>query len=171
MSDRTSRYDRDATYAEVRSARRERARNARRKQSGLSGAVESVGDAVSRIERPVTVIAICAVIFVIAMLYGPTRGYYVAVRTGQTQQAIYEAYAAQNELLRQDLERLQSKEGIEDEAHRRGLVGEDETSVVVDGVPPEDTSAMLGDIVIEDTRPWYIKVLDIIFFYDPNNWQ
>ena len=43
--------------------------------------------------------------------------------------------------------------------------------MVVEGVPPEDTSAMLGDIVLEDTRPWYIKVLDIIFFYDPNNWQ
>lgn len=169
MSDRTSRYDRDATYAEVRSARRERARNARRKQNGLTGAVERVGDAFRA--RPGTIIVVLAVIFVIAMLYGPTRGYYVAVRTGQTQQAIYEAYAAQNELLRQDLERLQSKEGIEDEAHRRGLVGEDETSVVVEGVPPEDTSAMLGDIVIEDTRPWYIKVLDIIFFYDPNNWQ
>ncbi len=169
MSDRTSRYDRDATYAEVRSARRERARNARRKQSGLTGAVESVGDVFRA--RPRTIIAVLAIIFVVAMLYGPTRGYYVAVRTGQTQQAIYEAYAAQNELLRQDLERLQSQEGIEDEAHRRGLVGEDETSVVVEGVPPEDTSAMLGDIVLEDTRPWYIKVLDIIFFYDPNNWQ
>ena len=117
-----------------------------------------------------TVITAIVVALIIG-IYGPLRSYYVAVRSGQDLQARYDALVEQNESLRNDLGRLQSEEGIEDEAHRRGYVKDGETGVVTEGLPKEDTTALLGEIELEDTRPWYIKVLDVVFFYSRDNWQ
>lgn len=111
------------------------------------------------------------VLVFVVMLYGPTRNYYLAVRSGQDLKAHLEAVEEQNESLDQDLDRLQSEEGVEDEAHRRGWVKDGETGVVVEGLPKEDQTEMLGDIEVEDTRPWYIRVLDVLFFYSSENWQ
>ena len=53
----------------------------------------------------------------------------------------------------------------------RYVVKDGETGVVTEGLPKEDTTALLGEIEIEDTRPWYIRVLDVVFFYSSENWQ
>ena len=60
---------------------------------------------------------------------------------------------------------------IEDEARRRGLIKEDETGVVVEGLPDDELARLLEDIELEDTRPWYIKALDVVFFYSRDSWQ
>jgi hypothetical protein len=86
-------------------------------------------------------------------------------------QAYYQAISEQNEALLQDVGRLTSQEGIEDEARRRGLIKEDETSVVVEGLPEDELSDLFAEIELEDTRPWYIKVLDVVFFYSTDSWQ
>jgi len=149
-----------------RQARREQTRARRREMQSRTDAVTDVVRS-----HPKTFVFLGLVLVIVLMLYGPTRNYYVAVRTNQELQARYDAIAAQNELLEGDLNRLQSEEGIEDEAHRRGWVKDGETGVVVEGLPEDDLKALLGEVEIEDTRPWYIKMLDVLFFFSEDSWQ
>ena len=34
-----------------------------------------------------------------------------------------------------------------------------------------ELSDLFAEIELEDTRPWYIKVLDVVFFYSTDSWQ
>lgn len=144
-------------------------RRQRRSRPTLDERLDAIADAVRAHTR--AVIAIALVFAVVVMIYGPLRNYYVAMRSGQDLQAYLEALNQQNESLSEDIGRLHSEEGIEDEAHRRGWIKEGETGVVVEGLPKEDMTELLGEIELEDTRPWYIKVLDVVFFYSRDNWQ
>ena len=49
-------------------------------------------------------------------LYSPVRNYYVAKRTGQVLQVKYDQLSDENAGLTYDVNRLQTKQGIEDEA-------------------------------------------------------
>lgn len=164
-----------SSVAETRTARKRReaqeakARKRSNSKFDLRGRADALGD-VAR-NHPGPIIAVVVVVLAIAMLYGPTRNYYVAWRSGQDLQAYYTALAEQNEALMNDVERLTSQEGIEDEARRRGLIKEDETGVVVEGLPDDELARLLEDIELEDTRPWYIKALDVVFFYSRDSWQ
>lgn len=113
--------------------------------------------------------ALAVLVVVVVALFGPVKDYYVAVRTGQVLQQRYEEVSAQNVTLRQDDDRLQSQEGIEDEARKRGYVSKGETPVEVeggqDGSQQEDPTTPQ---TYSDQRAWYIRVLDAIFGYDPN---
>lgn len=144
-------------------------RRQRRSRPTLDERLDVIADAVRAHTR--AVIAIALVFAAVVMIYGPLRNYYVAMRSGQDLQAYYDALVEQNESLREDLGRLQSEEGIEDEAHRRGYIKDGETPVITEGLPKEDMTELLGEIELEDTRPWYIKVLDVVFFYSRDNWQ
>lgn len=159
------------------SSRRERSRaqraEAREERVSLRERLQGGADGLADVARshPRTSFVLVLVLVALLMLYGPTRDYYVAMRSGQDLQAYYEAISAQNESLRDDLDRLQSQEGIEDEAHRRGYVSEGETGVVVDNLEKEDVTALLGDVEVEDTRPWYVRLLDVVFRYSEDSWQ
>ena len=130
---------------------------------------EAMHDLASAHARALVVIGI-AVAFV-ALLYVPVRSYYVAMRTNQDLQRIADAYEQQNQALLQEIMRLHSQEGIEDEAHKRGLGYEDETTVTVEGVEDDALPEELGEIQLEDDRAWYVKVLDFLFVYTFGNWQ
>ena len=67
--------------------------------------------------------------------------------------------------LLQDVQRLQTKEGIIDEAHKQGMVSKDEESVRVEGLEKkkDENTAQHPDY------PWYIKVGDFIFGFSPEN--
>ena len=71
---------------------------------------------------------------------------------------------AQNFLLadeyQQDIDRLQTREGIEDEARKRGYVSEGETGVIAEGLP-EDQEAEEAPAEL----PWYLAVGDFVFQY------
>lgn len=164
----TERRSRSTRTSSRRRLQERRSRQSQRRLD-LQGVVDALVNAV-RSHMVATVITAIVAALIIG-IYGPLRSYYVAVRSGQDLQAHYDALVEQNESLRDDLGRLQSEEGIEDEAHRRGYVKDGETGVVTEGLPKEDTTALLGEIEIEDTRPWYIRVLDVVFFYSSENWQ
>ena len=120
-------------------------------------------------ERRRRLLTVLAVIVVsIAMLYRPARDYYIAWRTGYTLQYRYEALAEENEELNDDLERLMTREGIEDAARERGYVMPGETSVRVEGLEVEvgdESASKASDLTGEEELPWFIKVGDVIFFY------
>lgn len=152
-----------------RTATRRRRTRTRRKKVKLTDRAIAVAE--SAWEHPGALFAVAIALMVALMMYGPVRNYYVAMRSGQDLQARYDALVEQNDAIREDLGRLQSQEGIEDEAHRRGYVKDGETGVITEGLPEEDLNELLGDIELEDTRPWYIRVLDLVFFYSQDNWQ
>lgn len=98
----------------------------------------------------------------LVMLYGPAATYYRAWRTGLDLQAQYDALAQSNDQIQQQNDALLTREGIEEEARRRGYVGAGETGVVVEGLP--DDSASSSDATPE--YPWYVGVGDVIFGYE-----
>lgn len=96
------------------------------------------------------------------LLYGPAATYYRAWRAGLDLQAQYDALAQSNDQIQQQNDALLTREGIEEEARRRGYVGAGETGVVVEGLP--DDSASSSDAAPE--YPWYVGVGDVIFGYE-----
>ena len=96
------------------------------------------------------------------LLYGPAATYYRAWRAGLDLQAQYDALAQSNDQIQQQNDALLTREGIEEEARRRGYVGAGETGVVVEGLP--DDSASSPDATPE--YPWYVGVGDVIFGYE-----
>ena len=72
--------------------------------------------------------------------------------------------------MRAEVDRLQSREGIEDEARKRGYVLPGEQPVMVEGLEVDDrgTADSSASAVQSrsDDNPWYIDVLDFIFSYE-----
>lgn len=96
------------------------------------------------------------------LLYGPAATYYRAWRAGLDLQAQYDALAQSNDQIQQQNDALLTREGIEEEARRRGYVGAGETGVVVEGLPADSASS--SDATPE--YPWYVGVGDVIFGYE-----
>lgn len=111
--------------------------------------------------RLIKVLVLVALVF--AMLYRPTRDFYIAWRTGYTLESRREALAEENEELSGELERLMTREGIEDAARGHGYVMPGETSVRVEGL--EEEPAQEPSDEDEQGLPWYIHLGDVFFFY------
>ena len=107
-------------------------------------------------------IIVGAALAVVVFLYGPVATYYRAWRAGLDLQAQYDALAQSNDQIQQQNDALLTREGIEEEARRRGYVGEGETGVVVEGLP--DGSSSSADVTSD--HPWYVAPLDVIFGYE-----
>lgn len=107
-------------------------------------------------------IAVGVLVAAALLLYGPTATYYRAWRAGLDLRAQYDALAQSNDQIQQQNDALLTREGIEEEARRRGYVGAGETGVVVEGLP--DDSASSSDATPE--YPWYVGVGDVIFGYE-----
>lgn len=109
-------------------------------------------------------LAICAV-----MLYGPVCTYYAAWRDACRLEVAYGVVKDQNSELNHEINRLQSLEGIEDEARRRGFVYPSEEALVTDVPPAADTTS--PEVVnqklaaYEQQQPWYIHTLDSMLGY------
>lgn len=107
-------------------------------------------------------IAVGVLVAAALLLYGPAATYYRAWRAGLDLQAQYDELAQSNDQIKQQNDALLTREGIEEEARRRGYVGAGETGVVVEGLP--DDSASSSDATPE--YPWYVGVGDVIFGYE-----
>lgn len=112
----------------------------------------------------VLILAVAAVLIV-----GPARTYYAAWRESGILQAEYDALAGQNADLTHELDRLQTLEGIEDEARSRGYVYPDEEAVIVSDVEERQVAdpARVEEAIRahEKNLPWYVPLLDNIFGY------
>lgn len=128
-------------------------------------------------------LAIALVILaILGGLYGPMRNYYVAYRTGDILARQLQVSERYNKSLQSDVSKLLSKEGIEDEARSKlGLVMPGEKQLEVKGLDGDsssdssdssDASSSLTaseiakrEAEVAAEAPWYIKVLDTVFFY------
>ncbi|WP_322152850.1 hypothetical protein [Paratractidigestivibacter sp.] len=130
-----------------------------------NGFFSTIGDFVIRF-RFLLLMAVL-VIVLLASLYGPLKSYYHAWRIGDGLREQLESYNQSNEQARNDIEALQTEEGIKDVARKRGYVEEGETKVVVEGLDEgydSDGSGTSGS-----DEPWYIQFGDKFFNYVPSN--
>ena len=149
---------RPAVYTQEKVGLRDRVRIARRWGTGLHLNVWYVAIAV-----------FLFAVLTVAAVMGPIRDYYTAWREAGMLEVEYEVVSQINEGLTKDVERLNTLEGIEDEARRRGYVYPDEEAIVVEGLEEEQVSeedavkAALAEY--EQNLPWYVHVLDDLFDY------
>ena len=121
--------------------------------------------------------AACVVVVIVALvvaLYPPAKALYGASRTNAVLAERLDAATSSATQLQGEVDSLMTREGIEDEARRRGYVSEGETAVDVDGVT-DSGSATTDESVTGDSsqttdaqEPWYVSALDFFFGYDPS---
>ena len=122
-----------------------------------------------RVHKKLTVF-ICIVGVLLVGFYGPVQGYYRAIRDAQELQITQQEVEKEHKNLNEDVNRLQTQEGIQDKAHERGYVSEGETSVSVEGVGNTTTDNKQKEQKRPE-NPWYIKLLDFVFGYVPTDTQ
>lgn len=134
----------------------------------VGGALSAIGSFVMNFRVVLLVLALF--VGLILAMYGPAKTYYCAWRKGQDLQAQLDAYNASNDQYKADIQGLQTREGIEDEARRRGYVSEGETKVVVEGLDEDaDGSTPSADGSDQQAeQPWYIELGDKVFHYIGN---
>ena len=120
-------------------------------------------------------IVVGIIVVVLGALYSPAKALYGARRTNAVLAQRLDAATSSAQTLQSEVDSLMTREGIEDEARRRGYVQEGDTAVDMDGVT-DSGSATTDESVTNDTSattdeeptPWYTSVLDFIFDYDPS---
>ena len=125
--------------------------------------------AILRAHKKLTIF-ICFVGVLLIGFYGPVQGYYRAIRDAQELQITQQEVEKEHKNLNEDVNRLQTQEGIQDKAHERGYVSEGETSVSVEGVGNTTTDVKQKEQKRPE-NPWYIKLLDFVFGYVPTDPQ
>ncbi len=134
----------------------------------VNGVLSAIGSFVMNFRVALLVLALF--IGLVLAMYGPAKTYYCAWRKGQDLQTQLDEYNASNDQYKADIQGLQTREGIEDEARRRGYVSEGETKVVVEGLDEgADGSTSSADGSDQQAeRPWYIELGDKVFHYIGN---
>lgn len=133
----------------------------------VNGALSAIGNFVVHFRVALLIAAL--VLGVLMAMYGPVQTYYRAWRAGQDLQAQLDELNASNEQYKDDIQALQTREGIEDEARRRGYVTNGETKVVVDGLNDgSDDASQSSDGDQQAQKPWYIELGDKVFHYIGN---
>lgn len=115
-------------------------------------------------------IALAVALALVASVWGPLGDYYVAWRRSGELAESYAEISAENDGLSQDIDRLQTREGVEDEARRQGYAYEGESTATSQSAQddPNQGPDPTNPAPSEPTeRPWYIVVLDALFCYQP----
>ena len=123
--------------------------------------VKTASPAISGVAA-IAVGVLIALAIVFFMLYGPLCDWYAAWRNNLRLQTSYAEILDEHSELQEDVNHLRTREGIEDEARRQGLVGEGETRVVVENL---DDDTVTADAAPEEAPedPWYLLFLDTVF--------
>lgn len=111
------------------------------------------------------VVFLGVVIFLLVGLYLPIRGYYHAVREHDELLLNQQKLEEDQKRLESEVQGLQTKEGIIDEAHKQGLVSGGEESARVEGLDKKKDE----NTVQRPDYPWYIKVGDFVFGFTPGD--
>lgn len=123
------------------------------------------------------IVTVC-LIAACAFIYPSARQYYQTIRQNAQLEAEFEAIQERNAALQQDVDSLQSAEGVHDRAHELyGWVGADENSVLIQGLERSTEGKANGyqAAITPDSIPapdtWYSPFLDWFFGYDnsPSN--
>lgn len=159
--DRTQKPERDQ-----KSERRQKAERTNKPQFSVASLVELKDNALDFARNHTKlVIFLGVVIFLLVGLYPPIRGYYHAVREHDELLLNQQKLEEDQKRLESEVQGLQTKEGIIDEAHKQGLVSGDEESARVEGLDKKKDE----NTVQHPDYPWYIKVGDFVFGFTPGD--
>lgn len=159
--DRTQKPERDQ-----KSERGQKAERTNKPQFSVASLVELKDNALDFARNHTKlVIFLGVVIFLLVGLYPPIRGYYHAVREHDELLLNQQKLEEDQKRLESEVQGLQTKEGIIDEAHKQGLVSGDEESARVEGLDKKKDE----NTVQHPDYPWYIKVGDFIFGFSAGN--
>ena len=111
------------------------------------------------------VVFLGVVVFLLVGLYPPIRGYYHAVREHDELLLNQQKLEEDQKRLESEVQGLQTKEGIIDEAHKQGLVSGGEESARVEGLDKKKDESTVQRL----DYPWYIKVGDFVFGFTPGD--
>lgn len=119
----------------------------------------------------ISVVVFC-LIFFIAFLYQPAKNYYISVRENDKLQLQYELLCKNNEELSDDIEFLQTEDGIKQKAtDSLGLIEQGESIGYVAGTDIEDgrtnlsssTSSKISFKNVKSPTTWYSPIFNFIF--------
>ena len=159
--DRTQKPERDQ-----KSERRQKAERTNKPQFSVASLVELKDNALDFARNHTKlVIFLGVVIFLLVGLYPPIRGYYHAVREHDELLLNQQKLEEDQKRLESEVQGLQTKEGIIDEAHKQGLVSGGEESARVEGLDKKKDE----NTVQHPDYPWYIKVGDFVFGFTPGD--
>lgn len=159
--DRTQKPERDQ-----KSERRQKAERTNKPQFSVASLVELKNNALDFARNHTKlVIFLGVVIFLLVGLYPPIRGYYHAVREHDELLLNQQKLEEDQKRLESEVQGLQTKEGIIDEAHKQGLVSGNEESARVEGLDKKKDE----NTVQHPDYPWYIKVGDFVFGFTPGD--
>ena len=159
--DRTQKPERDQ-----KSERRQKAERTNKPQFSVASLVELKDNALDFARNHTKlVIFLGVVIFLLVGLYPPIRSYYHAVREHDVLLLNQQKLEEDQKRLESEVQGLQTKEGIIDEAHKQGLVSGDEESARVEGLDKKKDE----NTVQHPDYPWYIKVGDFVFGFTPGD--
>ena len=159
--DRTQKPERDQ-----KSERRQKAERTNKPQFSVASLVELKDNALDFARNHTKlVIFLGVVIFLLVGLYPPIRGYYPAVREHDEFLLNQQKLEEDQKRLESEVQGLQTKEGIIDEAHKQGLVSGNEESARVEGLDKKKDE----NTVQHPDYPWYIKVGDFVFGFTPGD--
>ena len=159
--DRTQKPERDQ-----KSERGQKAERTNKPQFSVASLVELKDNALDFARNHTKlVIFLGVVIFLLVGLYPPICGYYHAVREHDELLLNQQKLEEDQKRLESEVQGLQTKEGIIDEAHKQGLVSGDEESARVEGLDKKKDE----NTVQHPDYPWYIKVGDFVFGFTPGD--
>jgi cell division protein FtsB len=119
----------------------------------------------------ITIIGL-SVVLAVVMLYPVAREYYLIMRENDRLSAEHQAVVDRNEKIKQQIENLQTPEGIEDHAREEfGWVREGEEAVNITGLGASESSTALPAIVesssVQVAESWWTRTLDKLFGVEP----
>ncbi len=159
--DRTQRSERSQ-----RSERTQKAEKTNKPQFSVASLVELKDNTLDFARNHTKlVVFLGVVIFLLVGLYPPIRGYYHAVREHDELLLNQQKLEEDQKRLESEVQGLQTKEGIIDEAHKQGLVSGGEESARVEGLDKKKDE----NTVQRPDYPWYIKVGDFVFGFTPGD--
>ena len=159
--ERTQRTERDQ-----KSERGQKSERTNKPQFSVASLVELKDNALDFARNHTKLVVILGVvIFLLVGLYPPIRGYYHAVREHDELLLNQQKLEEDQKRLESEVQGLQTKEGIIDEAHKQGLVSGGEESARVEGLDKKKDE----NTVQHPDYPWYIKVGDFVFGFTPGD--
>ncbi|MBF0896159.1 MAG: hypothetical protein HXK45_04445 [Atopobium sp.] len=166
-SDRAQRAERGQRTERVQSSERtQKSERTNKPQFSVASLVELKDNALDFARNHTKlVVFLGVVIFLLVGLYPPIRGYYHAVREHDELLLNQQKLEEDQKRLESEVQGLQTKEGIIDEAHKQGLVSGGEESARVEGLDKKKDE----NTVQRPDYPWYIKVGDFVFGFTPGD--
>ena len=165
--DRTQRSERGQSSERTqKSERAQKSERTNKPQFSVASLVELKDNALDFVRNHTKlVVFLGVVIFLLVGLYPPIRGYYHAVREHDELLLNQQKLEEDQKRLESEVQGLQTKEGIIDEAHKQGLVSGGEESARVEGLDKKKDE----NTVQRPDYPWYIKVGDFVFGFTPGD--